>query len=99
MEHLTGAGYAGLALSAVAIGLGLALLLAQHPTRASVSISLSYIFLGFAVGTALPLLDQVDPDDPVWYSRFQVVFPAAIIVTSAWYLLALLETAVVTPAK
>lgn len=97
MEHLTGAGYAGMALSAVSIGLGVVLLVAQHRTRASVSISLCYISLGLAVATALPLLDQIDPDDPVWYSRLQGIFPASIVMFSAWYVLALLDTAVVAP--
>src|SRR3712207_844943 len=99
MEHLTGAGYAGLALSAVSVGLGLSLLLAQHPTRSSVSISSSYLFLGFAVASALPLLDQVDEQDPAWYTRLTGLWVAGIILGSAWYLLALLDTAVVAPRE
>jgi len=99
MEHLTGAGYAGLALSAVAIGLGFVLLVSQHMTRASLSISLCYVFLGLTLLAAIPLIDQVDPDDPAWWTRFAGIFPAGIMVFSSWYLLALLDTAVVAPRQ
>jgi class 3 adenylate cyclase len=99
MDHLTDVEYVGMAIGAFVVGLGIVVILAQQPTRTNISIGLVYVSYGLTTIWAMPLLDQVDADDPSLSARGFAIPAGVFLAASASYMTGLLQTSQAAPHR